>query len=289
MLSILEYFCYYGKLFEHERLVETCLKGIASALEYRDIKQIINQVWSSQIIQSHLELYKTKKESNRLQEYKHISEILNIIGNMTCTNISYTNILDKAGCLDIVYDVITRFYQRVEEPGNLKQLKVAIWIVSNIALDNPHIVKRLINEENGIIFQILSIVNREDLPQDLMYYFYCFISNSISDNEPQTALKLINLNVIEIIVNLISIQNLEESLESLFLLIKCGEDLINSKIHNHNIALVKYMDLGLMDILEELILRVTKQQLIGQARKMISQISYFSEQMHVGSSMDIIK
>lgn len=275
-------------LIEHESLADVCLKGIQLVLGYKDVNQIASKVWTSGVIQSHVRVYKTKKELNLLHEYKHLNDMLCIISKIVTSDKTFIDMLDKSGCLDIAYDVVTRVYEGVDQEPNLKLLNIALCCLSNIAYDNKYIIKRLINEENGIFFQLFSIITRQIMPQDTIIYFLGLISNCISDDEPQITLSLINLQTIEIISSIMSENNLEECLEPLFSFIKCGEDLINCKIFNHNIALIKYVDLGLTTILEELVLKVSKQQLVFHAKKLISEINKFVDQMSYGNSMDII-
>lgn len=286
MILLCNFFFYYGKFFEHERLVEMCLVGISSVLEYKDIKNLITMIWESGIVQAHITLYKSKKQNKAIQEYKYKTQMLYIIGNMTCTEITYTDLLDKSGCLDIVYDTITDYFDEIDV--NTTRFKSALWILSNIAIDSSDIISRLINTEKGVYYQVLSIMNRESLSPDLMTNCLNFISNSICYDNPQIYLRLVDIKAIEIISSIMSDYNLQDCINIFFMLIKCGEDLINAKFYNHNIMLFNFISVGLTEILEKLIIRATKEETIFMTRKLIHQLKEFEEIMSYGSSMDII-
>lgn len=264
------------------------MNGILSTLEYNEIGGIAKKIWESGIIQKHVFLYKTKKQINQLHEYKHTKSIVCIIGNL-CIEANYAGLFNNSGCFDMIYDVIATYYRNIDHIDLSGLVAKAMWVISNIALDNRYIIERLMNEEFGIYYQVLSIINRKNMPRDIILDGLDLLFCTISEEQPQITLALINLNAIETIADIISEYNLEVCIKLLYSFMKCGEDLMNSKMFDFNIALMKYIELGFMDILENLSVKLSKHQMISDTKKLISQISDFNEKMNNGSLMEIIK
>lgn len=293
-------------MIEHEELVNKCLEGIIAVLEYKNNKgKIISSLWFSQILQTHMKIYREKKQKNQLHTYKHVQQIVNIIGNLLGSDAeinnsseysgygmrfhSYTDLIDKCGYFEVIYDVIIDYSNQQTFTEENTLAISSLWALSNAAFDSKAIVKKIMSSELDIIQKVLFILSRPRLHTFILYEALYLILYCISDDEPQIIIKLINMRAIEAIIDLLDFTYNDMILKLLCAFLKSGDDLINSRLQDLNIVSFKFEELGLIDKLENKLQIVNNPEDASEIRKMIEILKLIQDKQNYTAKMDITK
>lgn len=287
---ILDFFCYYGKMIEYDGLVDKCLSGIVSILNYKGSNRFTIKLWDSGIIQKHMISYRNHKELNQLDKLNTVFNLVCIFGNIIISeDFIYSDLLDKCGFLELICDVIIYYYSNHQFINENPLMIKALWVISNVALDNKGIVIKFLNEDYGIFYKIFSILKRPGLNVRTIYEIMQVIEALLMHEEPQITLKLMKLGLVEILVDTMENCSLGIILKLIHIMIKRGEEMEGSGFTDSNIVLMKIHEIGLKSKLELLLLSTNNQKVMQEIKSLI-EILIISEQLFsYSTAMDISK